>query len=369
MNTKRISIIARLKKMLRAAIQSKNNTERVEKSGAEWRCFDKTRQLVSKKKLSIRDKIYVGSGMLLHPNAIKRAVSYATSSKTGGKRRFSILAFSDRHGNLGEQMQWGDFWVKQELTAAITALGGIVVEPFMNPDTMIHLFGGYCDLPPAGEHVLWIHSHPEKLNHPLLASYDRVYCISKKESEAIQQSGVSCAWLPMATGKREQNGVSVKERVVFVGNALPNLGGHRRVVDDMLAVCAGNPNIEFSLWGGLYQDLPPGVLVDEYIPYHDLNALYASSAIVLNDHRPEMSEREFINPRILDVIASGGFVVSDRNTVISNYFGDTIPQYEGVEELKQIVNQYLGHPERRDEKMALARELVREYSWERVARG
>lgn len=273
------------------------------------------------------------------------------------------------HGDLGQQMQWGDFWVKQELTAAIAALGGAVVEPFMRPDVMIHLFGGFYDLPPAGEHVLWIHSHPEKLDARFLASYDRVFCISGSECERLRGKGVPCGWLPMATGKRRQALAAIAERVVFVGNALPNLGGHRPVVDDMLAVRARNPAIAFSLWGGLYRDLPPDVLVAESIPYHDLDALYAGSAVVLNDHRPEMRERGFINPRILDVVASGGFVVSDRNAAIGDYLGDAVPQYEGAEELGEILSQYLDHPERRAARMEPARERVLEYTWERVAQG
>ena len=357
-------------RMRQAILRLGNGAEGVDRSGAGWRCFDQTRQLLAAGKLSWRGKIQIGAGMLLHPNAVKRAVSYAQSSKMGARgRRYAIVAFSDMHGNLGQQMQWGDFWVKQELTVAITALGGIVVEPCMRPDVMIHLFGGFYDLPPAGEHVMWLHSHPEKLDAKFLASYDRVFCISGNECERLRQQGVACGWLPMATGKRLQAPAAVAERVVFVGNALPNLDGHRPVVDDMLAVCARKPEIEFSLWGGLYQGLPPDILAAEYIPYHDLDALYAGSAIVLNDHRPEMRERGFINPRILDVIASGGFVVSDRNAAIEEYFGDAVPQYEGPDELCGILKQYLRHPEQREERIRLARERVRQYTWERVAQG
>lgn len=359
------------KGLIRGIIQRLwKNSEGVQKSGAEWRCFDKTRRYLAADKLSFRGKIVVGTGMLLHPNAVKRAISYSRSSKKGGSGlRYAIVSFSDMHGNLGQQMQWGDYWVKQELTAAITGLGGIVVEPFMRPDVMIHLFGGFYDLPPAGEHVLWIHSHPEKLDPKFLNSYDRVYCISRNECDSFRDKGVQCTWLPMATGKRLQSPGTISERVVFVGNAIPELGGHRPVVDDMLSVLKQNQEIKFSLWGGLYKDLPPGVLVAEYIPNHELDALYAGSAIVLNDHRREMRERGYINPRILDVVASGGFVVSDRNAAVEDYLGDSVPQYDGADELGDILSEYIGHPDRRSERMVNARERVLEYTWTRVAKG
>lgn len=367
MNENVFSFRRRIRDAVFALARRHSTPEGVNRTGSGWRSFDRTRRALAGGPLSLAGKIRLGCDMILHPESVKRAVSYHRSSASGGRRRYAIVAFSDIHGDLGQQMQWGDFWVKQELAAAIAALGGAVVEPFMRPDVMIHLFGGFYDLPPAKEHVLWIHSHPEKLSPAFLASYDRVYCISGSECAAIEKSGVKCSWLPMATGKRGQAPAAVDERVVFVGNALPNLGGHRPVVDDMLAVRARNPAILFSLWGGLYQDLPPGVLVDEFIPYHDLDALYARSAIVLNDHRPEMRERGFINPRILDVVASGGFVVSDRNAAIDEYLGDVVPQYEGAGELGEILSQYLNHPERRAARIEPAREGVREYSWQRVA--
>jgi len=343
--------------------------EKVDRSGAAWCSFDKTRRHLAAEKLSLRGKIQIGTDMLLHPDAVKRAISYARSSKAGGKGpRCAIVAFSDIHGNLGQQMQWGDFWVKQALTEAITSLGGIVVEPFMQPDVMIHLFGGYYDLPPAREHVLWIHSHPEKLAPQFLRSYDRTYCISRMECDSLAKAGVTCTWLPMATGKRAFRTVGkIREEVVFVGNALPTMDGHRRIVDDMLQVLAKKPDIKFSVWGGLYRDLPPEIHMGDYLPYYELDHLYAHSAIVLNDHRPEMRERSFINPRILDVIAAGGFVVSDKNTAINDIFGDAVPQYSDAEELAAIIKTYLGHPELRMERMQPARTIVAEYTWQRVA--
>lgn len=359
----------RIRDAVYALAQRRSAAEGVERSGAGWRSFDRTRKALAGGRLPLAKKIRLGLDMIIYPESVKRAVSYHRSSTVGGEKRFAIVSFSDIHGNLGQQMQWGDFWIKQELAAAISALGGIVVEPFMRPDVMIHLFGGFYDLPPAGEHVLWIHSHPEKLTPSFLSTYDRVYCISKAKCGELEKSGVKCDWLPMATGKRLQERVAVDERVVFVGNALPEFGGHRKVVDDMLAVRAENPEIDFALWGGLYKDLPPGVLVDEYIPYHELDAIYARSAIVLNDHRKEMKEQEFINPRILDVIACGGFVISDRNNVINDYFGDAVPQYESREELAELVKAYCGHPERRAERLLHARELVAAYTWRRVAKG
>ena len=95
------------KGLIRGIIQRLwKNSEGVQKSGAEWRCFDKTRRYLAADKLSFRGKIVVGTGMLLHPNAVKRAISYSRSSKKSGSGlRYAIVSFSDMHGNLGQQMQ------------------------------------------------------------------------------------------------------------------------------------------------------------------------------------------------------------------------------------------------------------------------
>lgn len=302
------------------------------------------------------------------PHAFRRALSYAMSSKGRGGRRIAVVSGSDIHGHLGEQLQWGDFWIKQELIAAITAAGNVPVEPWMHPDVVVHLAGGILDLPDAKEHVLWIHSHPEKLSKEWLCQYDRIYSISPKVCAWVQKLDLVCEWLPMATGKRTVEVPAVKEQVVFVGNALPMRGGHRKVVDDMLAVCAQMPAVDFKVWGSGFRDLPPGVLCGAYLPYHEVDSLYAASAITLNDHRPEMAREELINPRILDVLASGGFVVSDRNKQVEAMFGEVVPQYGSADELAGIVKTFLGHAERRQPLMENGRRLVREFTWQRVAK-
>ena len=337
-------------------------------SGKSWLAFERARRLMGRRKMSLPDKIRLGWTGVREPHAFRRAMSYAASSKGRAGRRIAVVSGSDIHGHLGEQLQWGDFWIKQELIAAIAANGDVPVEPWMYPDTVVHLAGGILDLPDAEEHVLWIHSHPEKLSKEWLCHYDRIYSISPKVCEWVKDLGLACEWLPMATGKRKVEVLAVQERVVFVGNALPMRGGHRKVVDDMLAVRSQMPQLDFEVWGGGFRDLPPGVLRGEYLPYHEVDGLYASSAITLNDHRPEMAREGLINPRILDVLASGGFVVSDRNEQVNALFGDAVPQYSTTDELAEIVCTFWGHPERRTPLMEKGRGIIREFTWARAAK-
>jgi spore maturation protein CgeB len=54
----------------------------------------------------------------------------------------------------------------------------------------------------------------------------------------------------------------------------------------------------------------------------DLPKLYSESQINLNAHISEHLEWETINLRIYDILACGGFIISDYFESLENIFGD-----------------------------------------------
>ena len=340
-------------------------------SRGAWNTYNGIRRRLAKRSYSPTDTIVLFFASLMRPQSVKRAISNSASSKSGGAgKRYSIIAFSDHHGNLGEQMAWGDYWLKHELIAAMRRRDGIVVAPDMNPDAVIHCFGHFQDLPPAKEHILWIHSHPEKISPRLLKMYDRVCCISKPFCAKIEAMGTPCEWVPIPSAKtlRAGNGgFCGRDAVVFVGNArMPEC--HRKIVDDMLEVLRRNPKINFKIWGQHYKDLPPGVWQGEYFDNADLGDLYVEAAIVLSDHHSDMAAEGFLNPRILDVAASGGFVISDKNSAIDDYFGASVSQYDGTADgLEALVLKYLGDHSARAAFSQLAQAATARFTYDAVA--
>ena len=105
-----------------------------------------------------------------------------------------------------------------------------------------------------------------------------------------------------------------------------------------------------------------------YVDYARLNELYNSSLITLNDHHEDMSREGFVSVRIFDILASGGFCISDKNCEIEKIFGDTVPQYESPEHLKKLIDFYISHPKQREELMKKGREIVLKHTWEKRAK-
>ena len=80
-----------------------------------------------------------------------------------------------------------------------------------------------------------------------------------------------------------------------------------------------------------------------------------------------MRREGFIAPKIFDILASGGFCISDKNPGIEEIFGDTVPQYESPEHLKELVDFYVGNPDERLKLMERGRKIALSYTWKRVA--
>jgi spore maturation protein CgeB len=89
-----------------------------------------------------------------------------------------------------------------------------------------------------------------------------------------------------------------------------------------------------------------------------LEKLYAASRITLTDHHPDMAREGFVSNKVFDILASGGFVISDNNPGIEKIFGNTVPQYESAEHLKHLVEFYLDHPGEREKLMLRGRDIA-----------
>tara|TARA_R110000824_G_scaffold9391_6_gene41985 strand:- start:3573 stop:4490 length:918 start_codon:yes stop_codon:yes gene_type:complete len=76
----------------------------------------------------------------------------------------------------------------------------------------------------------------------------------------------------------------------------------------------------------------------------DESKLYSSSKICLNLHLKEHLENGTFNLRIFNILASGGFVISDHSEKLEKEFGDCIVFTTGHQDLKDKCNFYLDNP-------------------------
>ena len=274
--------------------------------------------------------------------------------------RISIISPSDLETDLFRQLQWGDYWAKYELTKSLGQMGYTVTN--QKPNIIIHFFGHPVKLPRAAFKIIWVYSHPEKVTAEVLRQYDRIFCLSSSFALKIKRMGFECEVLYGATVKKRFYADDYKYDVLFVGNN--RLNGVRDIVRDV-----GDTARNFKVWGKCWEGrIASKYIGGEYIDYTELDEYYARSRISLNDHSGQMRKEGFVAVRIFDILASGGFCISDKNPGIEEIFGNTVPQYESAQHLRKLIDFYIENPSERQKKMAAGQEIVSGYTWKRVAK-
>jgi len=257
-------------------------------------------------------------------------------------------------GDFRTNTCWGDWWVKQRLEAAFLKMGHTVEVMPEFADITIYLWGSpfpaHDTYPfrynPSSFNVAWFYSHPDKMTEEELRKYDLVFCLSPYFASKISKWGVPVEVLIGCTDMRPPSKISVHNDIVFVGNARGPLAHGRSVIRDLDpgeyrvkvfgAKWRSKPGFDLSWYGG------------QYFPYERLNELYAGATISLNDHHPDMAREGFVAVKIFDILASGGFCISDENKGVKQIFGDSVPMWRNANELNRLVAYYLKNKEKRE---------------------
>lgn len=255
-----------------------------------------------------------------------------------------IQSRSDKEEDPELRLMWGDYWVKEELSKEFTELGFTVTES--DPDVFIHFFGGPPKKKPPRDsyNIVWLYSHPDDADPETLSLFDKVFCASGQFIHRLKEMGCrNVEYRPACTSKKPLD-IPKKYDVVFLGNARASREDGRSIIGDL-----GKTPHNLKVWGNLWEKhLPPENIGGRYWDYRELEKLYASARITLNDHNHDMRREGFVSNKVFDILASGGFVISDKNPGLDGLFGDSVPQYETPEELRSLVDHYLENPEERN---------------------
>jgi len=243
-----------------------------------------------------------------------------------------IVAYSDFY-EVPEPRVWGDYWLKANLLRAFARIGYPLSDA--GAKITLHLFGEpLSSLSSNTYNILWIHSHPDWISPEILRRYRKIYCISPSFARKIVKRGFDAQFLMIPTAMKPVE-TEKKYDIVFVGNTKKN--ELRKIVRDM-----GRPSCGVRIWGWGWKGLIPDEWYGgDYFENGRLDELYASAKIVLNDHHEDMAREGFMNPRIIDVLASGGFVVSDRACGIEELLDYSVAVYDTPAELLTIITNYL----------------------------
>lgn len=116
------------------------------------------------------------------------------------------------------------------------------------------------------------------------------------------------------------------------------------------------------LWGDAgWEMVAPqdGIYYRGYAGHHsELNYIYNATDINLDINR--FFQTHIVTMRVFDVLACGGFILAEHNQALTDLFDvdHEIISYKSINELKQSVNYYLEHPEKRKEVSQAGRETV-----------
>lgn len=254
-----------------------------------------------------------------------------------------------------DRQMWGDHWVKYELGRELVRLGVSLVEK--DPDVILHLFGSPVKNPPLPEHtynLVWLYSHPDLVTPHNLMQFDKIFCASELFIPKLQAMGYSNVEAMIASTSKKPLKVPFKHDIIFLGNARSSRSDGRGVVRDMRKT-----PYDFKVWGNRWKEiLPDKHYGGKYWDYHKLEELYASARITMNDHHPDMAREGFVSNKMFDILASGGFVISDKNIGIEKIFGQAVPQYDSTEQLQELVTFYLENPVEREKLMIEGRMIA-----------
>ncbi|MBI9077608.1 MAG: glycosyltransferase [Desulfatibacillum sp.] len=274
----------------------------------------------------------------------------------------SIRSPSDKECDPAMRRMWGDHWVKEELSIEFRKLG--LTTSDRNPDIILQLFGSPPKkLPENTYNIVWVYSHPDMINPRNIRPFDKITCAAVSFISKLDSFGyLNSEFMPACTSKTPFKAELIHD-MIFLGNARRSRSDGRKVVMDMRTT-----NLDFKVWGNLWEQLLPSENYGGlYWDYERLEELYASARITLNDHHPDMAREGFISNKVFDILASGGFLISQANTGLKSVFGDSVPQYETPDQLKKLASYYLNNPPQREALMQQGQKIALSHTYRKCA--
>lgn len=266
---------------------------------------------------------------------------------------------------------WGDYYTAHELGEALAQFGWDVVyaerwqDRWYELDPSIDVLVALLDsidvrrVPSEVIKVAWVRNWTDRwLERPWFDEYDIVFASSDRSKRLIDERSVHVAELmPLATNAaRFTPGDGGRtDDVVFVGNHWGVDRGIAEVVERLAA-----KGITPKVYGKGWEDVPSvAPYAQGVLAYEDVPAVYARSAIVLDDTAGPTLPYAAVNARVFDAIAAGSLVVTDNTEGAAEIFGDAVlPAADDPDEIVATVERFLAAPGERTVTVERLRSIV-----------
>lgn len=270
--------------------------------------------------------------------------------------------------------RWGDYHFAGSLAVALRAEGVTVRVALAEdwempedpaPDATLLLRGvRRCRPRPGPVNLMWMLSHPDRVEAPELLRYDHVFVASLPHAAALKPlMGARVSALlqcsdPDRFAPDTQTGTARQAEASLPAHPLLFVGNSRRADRWIVsaALATGHPP---AIYGAEWEDTPAEPFVQaQSLPNASLGAYYRRARIVLNDHWPDMAARGFVSNRLFDIAMAGGFPLSDGFEGAGMFFGQ-LPQVRDAAELDRAIRHFTARPAERAARAAALHALVR----------
>lgn len=204
--------------------------------------------------------------------------------------------------------------------------------------------------------IMWNISHPADVSISEYNQYSYVFFASNKMYDMYKDRiKPPCSVLLQCTDPDVMNNYTECDKpryeLLFIGNGKEE---YRPIMRDLLPTTHS-----LSVYGRGWKKFP----VQDYVveSYMDNNAIadaYHNSAIVLSDHWGDMCEYGIVANRLFDVLAAGGFIISDHLDEIDELFDGSVVTYTDKDDLAAKIDYYLAHPDIRKSMATKGQQIV-----------
>lgn len=233
--------------------------------------------------------------------------------------------------------------------------------------------------PPPRDVDVVIHFHPDLEGHPTARNFLYLQNVFPAElydggtlgmfakvkhrfdgflftSERLMKACAPGAVIPFATDPERFHPMSraggpAFPAITFVGNNIRGESCNRRYLEPALP-------FGLAIYGNNQWQAPLAQVCRGKLAMEDLPALYATSTVNLNAHIPDHVAFDTLNQRLYDILACGGFVISDRIDSLQSVFEDAVMTTEGDDDLWAKLVCSLADPADRRRRADKGRDLV-----------
>ena len=321
-------------------------------------------------------KDYIANEFRRRDDWAKRAIQV---QKEAGDRQIWVIKCPAPEGE--KKVRWGDYAYAVALKRYLDRMGMYTIIDLhedwdceVNADVVLVLRGREFYRPDRRNskctYIMWNISHPEMVTEEEYKLYDIICVGSLHYAKELQQKLdipvyplLQCTdtelFYPDTEAEKNRGG-----DYLFIGNS--------RGVARPCVLWAAREKLPLKIWGAGWKAMlgPDKTMVQEvFIENSQIQALYRSARVTLNDHWKDMLDYQFVNNRIFDALACGLPVISDCCDELREIFPDAVLYYSNKEEFDQCVKEIETHYDEVKARVDAQWPMIKEkYSFEARAR-